>query len=82
MGSMAKRSWASLPTGVKILIMVAGAVELGLLAAAQTDIARRPAEQIRGSKLRWRLLSFINLVGPLIYFRRGRLPGASATSAT
>jgi hypothetical protein len=43
---------------------------LGLVAAAQRDIQRRPADQIRGSKLRWRLVC-LNALGAARYFRSG-----------
>ena len=49
-----------------------GVVEVVLLAAAQLDIRRRPAEQIKGTKRTWRLVSLVNLLGPLAYFVFGR----------
>lgn len=78
---MAKKSWADLPPRVRTLIVAAGAVEIALLAAAQIDITLRPAERIRGSKLRWRLLSFVNIVGPVLYFWRGRIPAGPSRTA-
>ena len=50
---------------------------LTLLIAAQRDISRRPAEQIRGSKAVWRAVTLINFIGPGSYFAFGRksLPG-------
>ena len=57
--------------------MALGATEVGLLAAAQLDITRRPVEQIRGGKPLWRLVSLLNIVGPLAYYRWGRIrPGS------
>jgi hypothetical protein len=73
---MAKKSWADLPPRVRTLIIGAGAVEIALLAAAQIDITLRPAYRIRSSKLRWRLVSLINVIGPVLYFWRGRIPAA------
>ena len=70
---MAKRKFQDLPVAARAAIVVAGVVEVGLLAAAQIDISRRPADRIRGSKRFWRLISLINVVGPLAYFRRGRV---------
>lgn len=71
-GIMATRSWTDLSRTQQRLVIVAGAVQLGLLAAAQADIARRPASQIRGSKALWRLITLINFAGPIAYFLRGR----------
>ena len=55
-----------------------GAAQLALLAAAQRDISRRPAEQIRGPKALWRLATLVNFIGPGSYFAFGRkrLPAA------
>lgn len=69
---MAKKKWSELPVPARAAIVAAGVVQLGLLVAAQVDITRRPAAAIRGPKLRWRLISMINFVGPLLYFTRGR----------
>jgi len=48
------------------------ALSLMVVALAQTDLRRRPASQIRGSKTIWRLLS-LNALGALIYFSFGRV---------
>jgi hypothetical protein len=43
--------------------------------AALIDLARRPAGEIRGSKLRWALsILLVNSLGalPITYFARGR----------
>jgi len=71
---MAKRRFRELPPPVRKLIIALGTLEVGLNLAAQLDISRRSREEIRGSKLRWRLISLINVFGPVTYFRRGRLP--------
>jgi hypothetical protein len=47
------------------------AVSLGLVAMAQRDIQRRPADQIRGSKPLWRLVC-LNALGAVGYLRWGR----------
>jgi hypothetical protein len=49
------------------------AVSLGLVAAAERDIQRRPADQVRGSKLLWRLVC-INALGAVGYLFWGRRP--------
>lgn len=69
---MAKQSWAELSPRTRRLILVLGGVELALLVAAQVDLARRPADQVSGSKSKWRLLTLVNFFGPLAYFLRGR----------
>lgn len=69
---MAQKKWSELPAPAQAAILAAGSVQVALLIAAQIDITRTPADRIRGSKLRWRLISLINFVGPLLYFTRGR----------
>lgn len=46
--------------------------QLALLVAALLDIYRRPREEIRGSKVLWVLVSFVNFIGPSSYFLFGR----------
>jgi hypothetical protein len=48
------------------------AVEAILIAAAERDIHRRPAQNIRGPKLLWHLIATQNLIGPAAYFALGR----------
>jgi hypothetical protein len=47
-----------------------------LSGSAELSIQRTPAESVRGPKLIWRLACLTNTVGPLAYFRWGRLPEA------
>lgn len=49
-------------------------VQIGLQAAALIDIARRPASEINGGERKWVALSFVNFVGPIAYFVKGRKP--------
>ena len=56
--------------GVSILMVIS----LGLIASAQRDIQRRPADQVRGSKLIWRLVC-LNALGAFVYLRWGRRDG-------
>jgi hypothetical protein len=67
-----REHFRDLPPAKRIAVVAGAAVQLTLLAAAQRDIQRRPAAEIRGSKLRWRLICLINFVGPLSYFAFGR----------
>lgn len=69
---MAKRTWSELSVPQRIGVMLAGAVQLGLLGAALADIYRRPADGIRGNKWLWATASFANFVGPVSYFVFGR----------
>ncbi|PNH82841.1 hypothetical protein CXZ05_14425 [Arthrobacter sp. AFG20] len=67
-----KKSWKELPPAARIGTLVIGAAQLAFLAAAQRDLSRRPTEQIRGSKMFWRLATLVNFIGPGSYFAFGR----------
>jgi hypothetical protein len=66
-----RKTWAELPPRAKFGTIVAAGVQLSLLIAAQRDISRRPAEEIRGSKALWRAVTLINFIGPGSYFTFG-----------
>jgi hypothetical protein len=51
------------------------AVEVVLIAAAERDIQRRPADRIRGPKLLWRAVATQNIIGPAAYYGFGRRAG-------
>jgi hypothetical protein len=67
-----KKGWSELTTAQKRGIVLSGAAQIALLTVALVDIYRRPKEEIRGNKLLWTLVSFINFVGPISYFLFGR----------
>jgi hypothetical protein len=71
-GKRKKRSWSDLSRNERAGVAGAGVVQIGLLAAALVDIARRPAEEIKGPKAAWAAASFINFAGPIAYFAFGR----------
>jgi hypothetical protein len=51
------------------------AVSLLLVGAAERDLQRRPADQVRGSKFFWRLVC-MNALGSATYLRWGRRAAA------
>jgi hypothetical protein len=69
---MTGRSWSDLTPKQQTAVLVLGSVQLSLAATAWADLARRPAAQVNGSKLRWALLIAVNFIGPVAYFRWGR----------
>lgn len=70
--SFNRTKWKDMPPQARVGMVLVGAIQLTLLLAAQRDISRRPAEQIRGSKTMWRLATLINFIGPGSYFAFGR----------
>jgi len=55
-------------------IVAVTAWNLWLIVAAERDLLRRPADQVRGPKALWALANLTNSVGPLSYFKWGRKP--------
>jgi len=69
---MPNRNWSDLSPQQRTGMIVAGAVQLALAAAAWTDLARRPAEQVNGPKGVWAVVIAVNFVGPIAYLVFGR----------
>jgi hypothetical protein len=55
-------------------IVVGGIVELVLTAFVLADLAKRPADAVRGSKIAWALACVVQPFGPLAYLLLGRRP--------
>jgi hypothetical protein len=66
-----RRRFSERSLGQQLVALVMLAVSVAVVTVAEGDIQRRPAEQIRGSKLLWRLLS-LNALGALGYLGWGR----------
>ncbi|MFD6070562.1 PLD nuclease N-terminal domain-containing protein [Amycolatopsis lurida] len=77
---MNKRSGGRRKPNAGALGFLAG-VQLTLAAVAWTDLATRPATEIRGPKRRWALIIAVNFVGPITYLTWGRRPMDPATHA-
>lgn len=72
---MRSNKWDQLSPLTRRLVMMSGAVDGALKLAALVDLARRPAEQVRGSKKAWAAaIILVNSMGvvPVAYFTRGR----------
>jgi hypothetical protein len=73
-GVSPKKQFKEYSPAKKLWIAGLVAVSLGVVAAAERDLQRRPADQVRGSKLLWRLVC-LNALGSASYFRWGRRVG-------
>ena len=65
--------WRDLNGRQKTALSVTAVVQLGLAAAAWTDLARRAPAQVRGPKWCWAMVIAVNYAGPIAYFRWGRV---------
>ncbi|HET7744799.1 MAG TPA: PLD nuclease N-terminal domain-containing protein [Gaiellaceae bacterium] len=71
----ARKKWHDLEPRTRRFLVVASAIEAVLKIAALIDLARRPSNEVRGSKARWvAAVSLINSLGavPIAYFAWGR----------
>ncbi len=66
------KKWSELSTSAKAGVILVGLIQVSLMVAALVDIRKRPAEQINGSKKLWTALAFVNWIGPIVYFVKGR----------
>ena len=64
--------WSQLSRPQRAGVLVLGAIQFALAAAAWRDLARRPSAQVNGRKGVWALVIAVNWIGPLSYFRWGR----------
>ena len=69
---MKKNQWKHLSPQTRKVLTAGVVVQIALLGAAHLDLSRRSADEIRGKKGVWRLLTLINFVGPITYFIFGR----------
>ena len=72
---MRTKRWEDLSPQTRRLVVVGAVVEGMLKIAALIDLARRPAAQVKGSKVRWALvITLVNSLGavPIAYFKFGR----------
>jgi Phospholipase_D-nuclease N-terminal len=65
--------WRGMSPTRRIGMVMVALVQFALAGAAWVDLARRPSSQVRGPKWRWGLIIAVNFVGPLSYFRWGRI---------
>ena len=66
-----KKRWSDLSDREKTAVLVAASVQISLAATAWIDLARRPADQVRGPKAAWAAAIGVNFVGPIAYFAWG-----------
>lgn len=66
------RTWQELSSGQRAAALTLASVQLSLAVSAWVDLARRPADQVNGRKATWAAVIAINVVGPVLYFVKGR----------
>jgi hypothetical protein len=75
--SRSKKQFKERSRAEQLAILALSFAAASLVAGAERDLQRRPAEEVRGSKTLWRVLC-LNAIGAAVYFRWGRRgPGSS-----
>jgi hypothetical protein len=72
---MQQRRWDEMSPRQKTVILTLASIEIALTATALVDLARRPAEGVRGPKVAWAIGCFVQPVGPIAYLTLGRRRG-------
>ena len=67
-----KKRWSEYSPAAKTAIVVGAAAEAVITTVALRDLIRRPAGEVRGSKVLWLFGLFVQPIGPLLYLRVGR----------
>lgn len=67
-----RQNWHELAPRERGAIVLLGAVQVALLAAALRDVLRRPAGELTAPKPLWVAACFVNFLGPVAYFVIGR----------
>jgi hypothetical protein len=68
-----KRQWRDMSGQEQTAVLILASTQLALAATAWADLASRPAHQVNGRRGTWAALIGINFIGPLAYFRWGRI---------
>ena len=68
------KKWSDLSPQAKAAIVAGGVAEAIMTGLALRDLRRRPAAGVRGPKVLWLPVFFVQPVGPLFYFFLGRRP--------
>jgi hypothetical protein len=75
---MANKKWSEMSTRSRLTVVLLAIVELVLTTVALRDLSHRDRAAVRGPKLLWRLVCFVQPVGPVLYLALGRRgPGGS-----
>jgi hypothetical protein len=67
-----KKQWSDFSPQQQRAIILGAIAELVMTTLALRDLARRPRDQVRGSKLAWVLAFVMQPFGPILYFLVGR----------
>ena len=67
-----RQSWHEIAPRERGAIVLLGAIQAALLAAALRDVLPRPAGELTAPKPLWVAACFVNFLGPIAYFVIGR----------
>jgi hypothetical protein len=76
---MANKKWSEMSTRSRLAVVLLALVELVLTTVALRDLSRRERAAVRGPKILWRLVCFVQPVGPILYLALGRRESGEST---
>jgi hypothetical protein len=77
MPKRSKKRWSELSPTTRAIIVAGGVAEVIVTSIALRDLVRRPAALVRGPKLLWAPLLFVQPVGSPLYLIAGRRAAAA-----
>ena len=75
-----RKKWRDLSPAQRTTIVAMAAIQFQLAAWAWWDLAKRPSDQVQGSKRLWAVVIAVNFAGPLCYLRWGRIRTPATTT--
>ena len=73
----ARKRWSELSPTTRAAVVAGGLAEVVVTSIALRDLARRPAALVRGPKLLWGPLLFVQPIGSPLYLIAGRRAAAA-----
>jgi hypothetical protein len=65
--------WDEMSNAKRVALMLLVSLKVATTVAAWADLAEQPAEKVNGSKRKWAFIIAIDVIGPILYYRRGRI---------
>ena len=72
-----KQRWSELSPATRAAIVAAGVAEVVVTSVALRDLVRRPSLLVRGPKLLWAPVLFVQPIGSPLYLLAGRRAAAT-----
>lgn len=65
--------WDEASNAKRVAVMLLVSLKVATTVSAWVDLAERPPELVKGRKRTWAFIIAIDVIGPILYYRRGRI---------